>query len=85
MKTIKILSAILAMAVTGCGETTDLMAAHANDLNSDVRCEYSGANLEYKVINGQVFEYSSAFEARSERKTAKVMYAVLDGQVHEYH
>lgn len=85
MKTLKILTAILALAVTGCGETTDLMAAHAKDLNSEVRCEYSGANMTYKVIDGQVFEYSSSFDARVERKTAKVMYAVLDGQVHEYH
>ena len=85
MKTIKILTTILALAITGCGETTDLMAAHASQPVSDVSCEYSGASREYKVINGQVFEYTSAFDARSVRKTGKVMYAVLDGQVHEYH
>ena len=81
MKTIKILTAILALAVTGCGETTDLISAHASEQVADVRCEYSGADREYKVINGQVFEYSSPADAQ----TKKVVVAVANGQVHEYH
>jgi hypothetical protein len=82
MKTIKILTAILALAVNGCGET-NLMSAHASEQVTDVRCEYSGADREYKVQNGQVFEYGNATETRVAPK--KMVVAKSDGQVHEYH
>ena len=81
MKTIQILTAILALAVTGCGETTNLMSAHASEQVTDVRCEYSGADREYKVINGDVFEYSSPTGVQNK----KMVVAKADGQVYEYH
>ena len=81
MKTIQILTAILALAVTGCGGTTNLMSAHASDQVTDVRCEYSGADREYKVINGDVLEYSTATAVQAK----KLVVAKADGQVFEYH
>ena len=85
MKT-KLFAILLALVAAGCSRTPDsMLAAHAA-IDSNVRCEYSGANLTYTVINGQVYEYSSAFQATTtERKPAKVVYAVLDGQVKEYY
>ena len=87
MKTTKLLAILLAALIpAGCGEATDIISAHAQPLNTEVRCEYSGADLTYKVIDGQVFEYSSSFDARIERKPAKVLYAAIaNGQVFEYH
>ena len=82
MKTIQILTAILALAVTGCGET-NLMSAHASEQVADVRCEYSGADREFKVANGQVFEYANATETRV--APSRMVVAKADGQVHEYH
>jgi len=82
MKTIKVLTAILALALNGCGET-NILAAHASEQVSDVRCEYSGADREYKVVNGQVFEYANATETRVAAKP--VIVAKADFQVSEYH
>lgn len=85
MKT-KLFAILLVLAAAGCSRSPDSMiAAHAVAIDSNVRCEYSGANLTYTVINGQVFEYSSASPVVAERKPAKVVYAVLDGQVKEYY
>jgi hypothetical protein len=85
MKTLKMLATLLVLVPAGCGEATDMISAHAGELNTEVRCQYSGAGLTYKVNDGQVFEYSSSSDARVERKAAKLVFAVLDGQVHEYH
>ena len=84
MKT-KLFAILLALVAAGCSRTPESMIAAHAAIDSNVRCEYSGANLTYTVINGQVFEYSSAFQTATERKPAKVVYAVLDGQVKEYY
>ena len=72
---------IVTQPFTGCGETTNLMSAHASEQVTDVACQYSGADRSYKVISGDVFEYSSPTGVQSKN----VVVAKADGQVYEYH
>jgi nitrous oxide reductase accessory protein NosL len=86
MKT-KLFAILLVLAAAGCSRTPDSMIAAHAAIDNDVRCQYSGADLNYTVINGQVFEYGTALPATAERKpakAAKMVFAVLDGQVFEY-
>lgn len=57
MKTLKTVSLVLLLALTGCKQSPDMMlAAHASPLPYEY--EYSGVNIPNTAPRGQVFEYN---------------------------
>jgi hypothetical protein len=57
MKTLKIATLVLVLAVSGCKESSDMMlAAHASTLPYEY--EYSGVTIPNTAPRGQVFEYN---------------------------
>jgi hypothetical protein len=57
MKTLKIATVLLVLALSGCKESSDMMlAAHASTLPYEY--DYSGVNIPNTAPRGQVFEYN---------------------------
>jgi hypothetical protein len=61
MKLLKTVVLLLLLAVTGCKESADMLAAaHATPANQGAKeyySLYSGANIPNSAPRGQVFEY----------------------------
>jgi hypothetical protein len=62
MKTLKILPALLLLALAGCKQSSDmLLAVHAKPAAEAARAEYSyafsGAHIPASAPRGQVYEY----------------------------